>query len=77
MRALRAGQAFDGERFIGPVDVVLDGGDIVEVSPWREHGGDVALEDLGDATRPAGTRRRAPAPQLGLLDGAARLAPGQ
>ena len=50
MRALRAGQAFDGERFIGPVDVVLDGGDIVEVSPWREHGGDVALEDLGDAT---------------------------
>ncbi|TQM62936.1 amidohydrolase family protein [Humibacillus xanthopallidus] len=51
MRALRASQAFDGERFIGPVDVVLDHeGRIAEVSPWREHGSAVDLEDLGDVT---------------------------
>jgi imidazolonepropionase-like amidohydrolase len=51
MRALRASQAFDGERFIGPVDVVLDDdGCIAEVSACREHGDAVALEDLGDVT---------------------------
>jgi imidazolonepropionase-like amidohydrolase len=51
MRALRASQAFDGERFIGPVDVVLDDeGNVAEVSAWREHGDAVNLEDLGDVT---------------------------
>jgi imidazolonepropionase-like amidohydrolase len=51
MRALRATQAFDGERFIGPVDVVIDDqGRIAEVTAWREHGDAVSVEDLGDAT---------------------------
>ncbi|GAA2151826.1 imidazolonepropionase-like amidohydrolase [Humibacillus xanthopallidus] len=51
MRALRASQAFDGERFIGPVDVVLDDdGRIAEVSLCREHGSAVPVEDLGEAT---------------------------
>lgn len=51
MRVLRASQAFDGERFIGPVDVVLDDdGWIAEVSVCREHGSAVAVEDLGDVT---------------------------
>ncbi|HET8989470.1 MAG TPA: amidohydrolase family protein [Humibacillus sp.] len=50
MRALRASQAFDGERFVGPVDVILDGSHVIEVAPWREHGSGVAVEDLGDAT---------------------------
>ena len=51
MRALRATQAFDGERFIGPVDLVLDDdGQIAAVSSWRDHDETVPLEDLGDAT---------------------------
>jgi imidazolonepropionase-like amidohydrolase len=51
MRALRASQAFDGERFVGPVDVVIDDeGRVAEVSAWRDHGEGVAVESLGEAT---------------------------
>ncbi|WP_404387288.1 amidohydrolase family protein [Humibacillus xanthopallidus] len=49
MRALRASQAFDGERFIGPVDVVIEDGRVIEVSPARERA-DVVIEHLGDVT---------------------------
>jgi imidazolonepropionase-like amidohydrolase len=54
MHVLRAGQVFDGERFLGapgaPVDVVLDGGSIVTVGPPGDYASDVRVEQLGDVT---------------------------
>jgi len=43
MRALRASQAFEGERFKGPVDVVFEGERVIELSlrRHRRHDGDV------------------------------------
>jgi imidazolonepropionase-like amidohydrolase len=50
MRVIRARQGFDGERFMGPTDVVIDGPDVVEVAAPRRHPDSVVVEDLGDVT---------------------------
>ena len=50
MRVIRARQVFDGERFVGESDVVLDAGAVVEVGPPREHASGVVVEDLGEVT---------------------------
>ncbi len=50
MQVIRARQVFDGERFVGAADVVLDDGAVIEVGPPREHASDVTIEDLGDVT---------------------------
>jgi imidazolonepropionase-like amidohydrolase len=50
MHVLRAGQVFDGERFLGAADVAIDGGTVVGVGPPQEYASEVTVEDLGDAT---------------------------
>jgi imidazolonepropionase-like amidohydrolase len=50
MQVIRARQVFDGERFVGAADVLLDDGTVVDVLPPREHASDVTIQDLGDAT---------------------------
>ena len=50
MHVLRAGQVFDGERFLGAADVALDGRTVVGVGPPQEYASTVTVEDLGDAT---------------------------
>lgn len=50
MQVLRAGQVFDGERFVGAADVVIDGGTVVAVGPPREYASEVTVEELGDVT---------------------------
>lgn len=50
MHVLRARQVFDGERFVGEADVVLDGSTVVDVGPPQAYASDVRVEDLGDVT---------------------------
>jgi imidazolonepropionase-like amidohydrolase len=50
MRVLRAGQVFDGERFVGAADIAIDGGTVVDVGPPREYASEVSVEDLVDVT---------------------------
>ena len=50
MHVIRAQQVFDGERFLGPGDVVLDGPTIVAVNTPTEYAEGVVVEDLGDVT---------------------------
>jgi imidazolonepropionase-like amidohydrolase len=50
MHVIRAKQVFDGERFIGEADVVLDGGTVVDVGTPQAYAADVGIEDLGDVT---------------------------
>ncbi len=54
MQVLRAGQVFDGERFVGSrgsaVDVVLDGDTVVRLGPPQDYASEVTVRDLGDAT---------------------------
>jgi imidazolonepropionase-like amidohydrolase len=50
MHVIRAQQVFDGGRFLGAGDVVLDGRSIVSVNAPTEYAGDVVVEDLGDVT---------------------------
>lgn len=47
---LRAGQVFDGERFLGAADVAVDGGRVVGVGPPQDYASGVTVEDLGEAT---------------------------
>ena len=51
MHVIRAQQVFDGDYFVGPGDVVLDGPSIVAVSSPTEYAAGVVVEDLGDVTR--------------------------
>ena len=50
MQVIRAQQVFDGEHFLGPGDVVVDGPNIVAVNSPMEYAADVPVEDLGDVT---------------------------
>ena len=50
MHVIRAQQVFDGSRFRGPGDVVLDGPTIVAVNAPTEYAEGVAVKDLGDVT---------------------------
>ncbi len=50
MQVIRAKQVFNGEHFLGPGDVVLDGPNIVGVNPPMEYAAEVPVEDLGDVT---------------------------
>lgn len=50
MRVIRAAQLFDGERFLGPSEVLVDGAKVVAVIAPSDHSSDVEVEDLGDAT---------------------------
>ncbi len=49
MRVVRARQVFDGERFIGAADIVIDGPTVMAVGPPSDHGR-TPLEDFGDVT---------------------------
>lgn len=50
MHVIRAQQVFDGGRFLGPGDVVLDRSSIVSVNAPTEYAADVVVEDLGEVT---------------------------
>ena len=50
MHVVRTRQLFDGQRFIGPADVVIEGSTIARFGPPEDHGADVAVDDLGDVT---------------------------
>ncbi|HEX5970034.1 MAG TPA: amidohydrolase family protein, partial [Intrasporangium sp.] len=50
MHVIRAQQVFDGGRFLGPGDVVLDRSSIVSVNAPTEYAADVGVEDLGEVT---------------------------
>ena len=50
MQVIRADQVFDGERFLGRTDVVLDGPNVVAVQDPTEYASEVVVEDLGAVT---------------------------
>lgn len=50
MQVIRADQVFDGERFLGRTDLVLDGPNVVAVQEPTEYGSEVVVEDLGAVT---------------------------
>jgi imidazolonepropionase-like amidohydrolase len=50
MEVLRAGQVFDGERFLGTTDIAIDDGTVVDVGPPGAYASDVTVEELGDVT---------------------------
>ncbi|MFC7597804.1 amidohydrolase family protein [Terrabacter sp. GCM10028922] len=50
MEVLRAGQVFDGERFLGATDIAIDDGTVVDVGPPGAYASDVTVEELGDVT---------------------------